>query len=118
MESWLLIAALLLAGASLAFLTIGLLALRSRRVLGAVSGALLALLLLSRGGAPGPPRRGPPGIPRAHLRGRRGDGDDRPGGRAALLGHVPLPGRPRGAVHARRRRALRGRAHPPMEGGR
>lgn len=50
MESWLLIAALLLAGASLAFLTIGLLALRSRRVLGAVSGALLALLLLSVAG--------------------------------------------------------------------
>jgi hypothetical protein len=50
MESWLLIAALLLAGASLAFLIIGLLALRSRRVLGAVSGALLALLLLSVAG--------------------------------------------------------------------
>lgn len=50
MESWLLIAALLLAGASLAFLIIGLLALRSRRVLGAVPGALLALLLLSVAG--------------------------------------------------------------------
>ena len=50
MESWLLIAGLFLAGASLAFLIIGLLALRSRRVLGAVSGALLALLLLSVAG--------------------------------------------------------------------
>lgn len=49
MEGWLLIAALL-AGASLAFLAIGLLALRNRRVLGAVSGALVALLLLAVAG--------------------------------------------------------------------
>jgi hypothetical protein len=47
MENWLLVAALLLSAASLAFLAIGLLALRSRRALGAVSGVLLAVLLLS-----------------------------------------------------------------------
>jgi hypothetical protein len=49
MQSWLLIAALL-AGASLAFLAIGFLALRSRRAVGAVSGALVALLLLAVAG--------------------------------------------------------------------
>jgi len=47
MQNWFLIAALLLACVSLAFLAVGLVSLRNRRALGTISGTLLALLLLS-----------------------------------------------------------------------
>lgn len=50
MQNWLLVAAVLLACASIVFLAVGLGALRNRRALGAVTGALFALLLLSLAG--------------------------------------------------------------------
>lgn len=50
MQSWFLVAALILALASLGCLAVGFVALRDRRALGTVSGTLLALLLLSLAG--------------------------------------------------------------------
>jgi hypothetical protein len=50
MQTWFLVAALLLACASLAFLAVGLSALRNRRAVGTASGMLLALFLLSLAG--------------------------------------------------------------------